>query len=201
MALSLILLIGATLLIRSLISLYHVDLGFQPNPVLACHIVLPQAKYNDASKHDAFYYPLIDRLRNLPGVESVAALYQGADVEMSLASTEFFNYPFCVEDQGDSDPPHTARFMQVTPDFFTTMGIPFRQGETLSEQGPDNAVIDEAFARECFGDTNPIGQNLLFQSPEWSPNPSYRGRRYRQELRYARSRTWCRLRAKDAASV
>jgi len=63
---------------------------------------------------------------------------------------------------------HSARFMLVTPDFFATMGIPFLRGQTVTDQGADNVVIDRTFARQCFGDVDPVGQTLLFHgSGDW----------------------------------
>ncbi len=165
LGLSLILLIGATLLIRSLIALTSVDLGFQPDHVLGVHIVLPEAKYAEAGRADSFFRTLLERLQSLPGVESVGALFNGTEVGEALGSMEFFNMDFTVAGQSDSTQVRSARFMLVTPDFFATMGIPFLRGRTVTDQGPDNVVIDRAFARECFGDADPIGQTLLFQGP------------------------------------
>jgi len=168
LGLSLILLIGATLPIRSLIALTSVDLGFQPDHVLGVHIVLPEAKYAEAGRADNFFRTLLERLQGLPGVESVGALFNGTEVGEALGSMEFFNMDFTVAGQSDSTQVHSARFMLVTPDFFATMGIPFLRGQTVTDQGPDNVVIDRAFARECFGDADPIGQTLLFHgSADW----------------------------------
>jgi putative ABC transport system permease protein len=168
LGLSLILLIGATLLVRSLIALTSVELGFQPDSVLAVHIVLPEAKYAEAGRADSFFRTLMERLRGLPGVESVAGLFNGTEVGEALGSMEFFNMEFTVAGQADSTQVHSARFMLVTPDFFATMGIPFLRGQTVTDQGPDNVVIDKAFARQCFGDADPVGQTLLFHgSGDW----------------------------------
>ena len=169
LGLSLILLIGATLLIRSLISLTSVDLGFQPDNVLALHIGLPTTKYTEETQCDAFFRSLLERLGALPGVDSVGGLFNGVGVEYSLGATELFRDKFCIEGQGDSPQIHKARFMLVTPAYFATMGMPFLRGQTVTDQGPDNVVIDEAFARECFGDANPIGQTLLVYGPEGPP--------------------------------
>jgi putative ABC transport system permease protein len=169
LGLSLILLIGATLLVRSLLALTSVDLGFQPDHVLAVHIVLPEAKYAQAGRADGFFRTLMERLRGLSGVESVAGLFNGTEVGEALGSMEFFEDRFVVGAQGDSAPVHTARFMLVTPGFFATMGIPFLRGQTVTDQGPDNVVIDKTFARQCFGDADPIGQDLFFHGHNYPP--------------------------------
>ncbi|MHC4519175.1 MAG: ABC transporter permease [Planctomycetota bacterium] len=169
LGLSLILLIGATLLIRSLIALTSVELGFEPDKVLALHISLPEAKYAEEKQSDGFFRSLLERLGTLPGVDSVGAEYNGVGVDYTLAATELFLDKFCVGGQGDSAPIHKARFMIVTPEYFATMGIPFLRGQTLTDQGPDSVVIDEAFARKCFGDADPIGQTLHFREPGGEP--------------------------------
>ncbi|UCD51389.1 MAG: ABC transporter permease, partial [Phycisphaerales bacterium] len=168
LGLSLILLIGATLLVRSLIALTSVDLGFQPDSVLAVHVVLPEAKYAQAGQSDGFFRTLLERLPALSGVDSVGALYNGVGVDYTLASAELFNMDFTIAGQSDAAQVHSARFMLVTPDYFATMGIPFLRGQTVTDRGPDNVVIDKTFARQCFGDTDPVGQTLLFHgSGNW----------------------------------
>jgi putative ABC transport system permease protein len=169
LGLSLILLIGATLLIRSLIAVTSVELGFEPDKVLALYIGLPEAKYTEQRQSDAFFRSLLERLGRMPGVDSVGAEYNGVGVDYTLGATELFRDKFYVGVQGDSAPIHSARFMQVTPSYFATMGIPFLRGQTVTEQGPDNVVIDETFARTCFGDADPIGQTLHFGKPSGQP--------------------------------
>jgi putative ABC transport system permease protein len=169
LGLSVILLIGATLLIRSLIALTSVELGFEADRVLAVQVALPEAKYTEQKQSDGFFRLLLERLGTVPGVDSVAALHNGVGVEYTLGATEFFSDKFYVGGQGDSAPIHGARFMQVTPGYFATMGIPFLRGQTVTGQGPDNVVIDEAFARTCFGDADPIGQTLHFGKPDGHP--------------------------------
>ncbi len=169
LALSLILLIGATLLIRSLIGLTRLDLGFQPDRVLAVHVVLPEAKYTEASQYDSFFRSLLDRLRAVPGVDSVGALYNGTGIDETLGATDFLSMDYAVGNQDDAAPLHSARVMLVTAEYFATMGIPFLRGQTFTTQDPGNIVIDEALAHECFGDTNPIGQILRFGGPDGQP--------------------------------
>jgi len=169
LGLSVILLIGATLLIRSLIAVTRVELGFEPDKVLALYIGLPEAKYTEKKQSDAFFRSLLERLGAMPGVDSVGAEYNGVGVDYTMGATELFRDKFCVGGRGDSAPTHSARFMQVTPSYFATMGIPFLRGQTVTEQGPDNVVIDETFARTCFGDADPIGQTLHFGEPSGHP--------------------------------
>ena len=73
LGLSLILLIGAMLLIRSLLALQSIDLGFRPRNILAAGIQLPYIAYDEAVARDAFFQPLLERLQILPHVRAVAA--------------------------------------------------------------------------------------------------------------------------------
>ncbi|UCF16725.1 MAG: ABC transporter permease, partial [Phycisphaerales bacterium] len=102
LGLSLVLLIGAALLVRSLIALQRVDLGFTPDKVLALQIELPRAKYPEEHQNDNFFRSLLERLGALSGVDSVGALHNGLEIEYTLGATELFKDKFCVADQGDS---------------------------------------------------------------------------------------------------
>jgi len=161
LGLSLVLLIGAALLIRSLIALESVDLGFRPENVLAMHIRLPDAKYNKTAHYNAFFRPLLERLRALPGVRSAAALFHGGDVADAFDLANGMDFSFSISRQADSKPGNSARWVSVTPDFFETMGTKFLRGQTLTDQDPDAIVIDETLARQCFPDADPIGQSLI----------------------------------------
>ena len=158
--LSLILLIGAALLIRSLIALESVHLGFQPENVLAMQIWLPQAKYTEAAQYNAFFQPLLERLRALPDVRAAAAYCLGLDITEALIPSEVLDQDFSVPGRADSAPRSRGRLMIVTPDYFAALGIRFLRGQTFIEGDPDTVVINEAFARACFPDTDPLGQSL-----------------------------------------
>lgn len=163
LALSLILMIGATLLVRSLVTLHSVDLGFQCDNVLALYVQLPEAKYTEGAQFNGFFWPLLERLRALPGVRSAAAMVHGTEINDVLTAETALSMDFSAAGPAESTPRRQARFVLVTPDYFATMGIPFLRGQTLTEQGPDNVVIDETFARQCFGDTDPVGQTLVMR--------------------------------------
>jgi predicted permease len=154
LGLSLVLLIGSALLIRSLMALASVDLGFRPENVLAMEILLPYAKYTKTAQQNVFFESLLERLRALPHVQS-AALSDTWGVTGGYAAR------FSLSGQPDTGLRHTAKWRSVTPDFFMALGVRFLRGQTLSEQDPDGVVIDEILARECFPDTDPVGQRLI----------------------------------------
>lgn len=159
--LSLILLIGAVLLIRSLIALQAVDLGFRPENVLAMHVALPRMKYPETQQSQAFFDPLLQRVRALPDVR-VAALVSpeidwgagGAYIDVML----------------DGRPPEPgeqryAKWMAVTPGFFQAMGIEVLRGRTFTDEdvqkgASSGVVIDENLARKYFPDIDPVGQKM-----------------------------------------
>jgi putative ABC transport system permease protein len=159
LGLSLVLLIGAALLIRSLMALASVDLGVRPENVLAMEIHLPYAKYTNTAQQNAFYQSLLERLRALPHVQS-AALLDGWGVTDVLGKGGYAAR-FSLSGQTDTGLRHTAKWRSVTPDFFTALGVRFLRGQALSDQDPDGVVIDEILARECFPGVDPIGQRLI----------------------------------------
>ena len=159
LGLSLILLIGSALLIRSLMALASVDLGFRPENVLALEIRLPYAKYTNTAQRKAFFQPLLERLGALPHVQS-AALFDGFGVTDVLGEGGDA-VSFSLSGQTDTGLRHTAKWQSVTPDFFAALGVRFLRGQTLSEQDPDGVVIDEILAQKCFPGVDPVGQRLI----------------------------------------
>lgn len=164
LGLSLVLLIGSALLIRSLMALASVDLGFRPENVLTMEIRLPYAKYTNTAQRNAFCQSLLERLRALPGVQS-AALSDNSGV------TDAYTAPFSLSGQTDAGPRHSAQWRSVTPDFFTALGVRFLRGQTLSDQDPDGVVIDEILAQKCFPGVDPVGQRLVTEDGSFGQNP------------------------------
>lgn len=154
LGLSLVLLIGSALLIRSLMALANVDLGFRPENVLTLGMRLPYAKYTNTAQQNAFCQSLLERLRALPGVQSVAS-------SDSWSVTDGYTARFSLAGQTDAGLRHTANWRSVTPDFFAALGVRFLRGQTLAEQDPEGVVVDEILARACFPDTDPVGQRLI----------------------------------------
>lgn len=161
LGLSLMLLIGAALLIRSLIALEHIDLGFRPENVLAMSIRLPQAKYTQAAQYNAFFQPLLERLRTLPHVRSAAALFHAGNAADAVGSTQSGGSSFAIPGQADPRHANSAKWVSVTPSFFEAMGIRLLKGRTFTDQDEHAIVIDEVLSRECFPDVEPIGQRLI----------------------------------------
>jgi len=157
--LSLILLVGAALLIRSLIALQSLDLGFEPENMLAVEVQLPTAKYPDSPHCSAFYDEALGQVRRLPHVPAAGLVSIG----LQLGAMEA-DLPFSVPGHppSDSEEPPRAKWICVSPDFFKAMGIRLLSGRDFTEEDrASHIVIDETIARRYFGDDDPVGRTLL----------------------------------------
>jgi putative ABC transport system permease protein len=156
LGLSLVLLIGAALLIRSLIGLAIMDLGFRPEKVLVANIHLPDAKYPEDHQSGAFFAALLERLRGLPGVRSAAMVHNAYSLTDRASDEVEVSLP------GRTDPVEgdLAKAIEVSPDFFRTMGLTVLRGRTFTERDEEGVVIDEVLAGRYFPDSDPVGQRL-----------------------------------------
>jgi predicted permease len=165
-ALSVVVVVGAALLVRSFWTLRNVDPGFDPSHVLAVDLTLPTARYDDAAT-TLFYRRLVERMGVLPGVTIAAA---ASDLP-PVAGTNNWD----IEILGRARAPGTAapspNVRSVTPGFFRALRITPVTGRVL---GPEDAgssqlvaVINETAARTIWRGGNPIGQQVRFapQSP------------------------------------
>ncbi|MBA2502310.1 MAG: ABC transporter permease, partial [Pyrinomonadaceae bacterium] len=161
-ALSLVLLAGAGLMIRSFISLLNVQPGFNASNVLTADITLPRLKYPEPEQRVKFYEQLLDRASSLPGVTAVAAV-NNIPVGWSNTETGFY-----VEGRG-APPVGQAPlvfFQVISPNYFNAMQIPLLQGRALTERDTADAplvvIVSNLLAREYFGNENPLGKRLRF---------------------------------------
>src|SRR5215216_1294162 len=168
-ALSLVLLIGAGLMIRSFAKLNQVDPGFNPDKVFTMGVTLLYSKYPDDERVASFYSQLLDRAAATPGVASAGAI---SDLPFSGANT---SDSFTIEGRppvAKQDEPSTE-YRVVTPRYFESMGIPLLAGRdvawTDTKQSPNVVVINQAFARRHFAGESPLGQRLRLQGQERDP--------------------------------
>ncbi len=163
-ALSLILLIGAGLMIRSLWQLHRVELGFNPKNVLTMHFTIPPYKFKYdlvreraliGTQERAFIERVVDRVKSLPGVVSAAAT--------SSVPLRGVDYHQAGEIAGRPGY-YSGRFRVVSNDYFRTMGIRLSKGRTFTEQDTQQSgkvvVVTEEFARKYFPNAEPLGQRL-----------------------------------------
>jgi putative ABC transport system permease protein len=160
-SLSLLLLAGAGLLIRSFFNLQATNVGFDPTRLLVINEALPRATYSEEQKQRAFYLQILPKLAALPGFESVAGVnpapFNGGD-----------DSTFRMEFAADPGPGHhpEASHVLATPGYFRTLRIPLRAGRDFephdNENAPHVAMVNETFIRRFIPDRNPIGQRILF---------------------------------------
>lgn len=158
-ALSLVLLVGAGLMMKSFVRLTQVDPGFNADRLLVFNTGL--ARSADAMQQTNFYREVVERIKAVPGVQSV-----GAVSRLPLAggnSSRSFSVP--------GDPQSYEADVRVsTPDYFSTMGIPLVRGRHFTEHDTGTslpvAIINQATAAAAFKGRNPIGQYLTDFGPK-----------------------------------
>ncbi len=161
-ALSMLLLAGAGLLVKSFGNLITTNPGFDSNRVVTAEVILPGAKYSSMpSRFHPFYDRLLEKLRALPGIESVGAAtplpFSGND-----RSTSFW-----IDGRPDPGPGNhpDASHLSVVGDYFRAMAIPLLAGRTFERRDQANSLpvvmINDVFRRNFFPNENPIGQHLL----------------------------------------
>jgi putative ABC transport system permease protein len=168
-ALSLVLLVGAGLLIRSFAKLNQVNPGFKPDQVLTLGVSLLANKYPEEEQVAGFYSQILERLAAVPGVTSVAAT---SDLPFSGGNT---TDNFVIEGRPpiakEAEP--LTEYHVATPRYFQSMDIPLLSGRDFSEadtkKSPNVVVINEEFARRHFGSENPLGHRLKLQGQERDP--------------------------------
>jgi predicted permease len=159
-ALSMVLLVGAGLLIRSLVRLRNVNAGFDARNVLTMRVALPPARYPKGPQMAAFYDQVVKKVSAMPGVRS-AAVCSALPVRPVRFS------PVLV--QGQPEIPLAARplmaIQMVSPAYFRTLRVALRQGREFNERddpgAPLVAVVNETLVRRYWPHDNPIGKHLL----------------------------------------
>ena len=161
-AISLTLLVGAGLMIRSLDRLRAVDTGFRTDHLLTAQIPLPRVKYDSTPERVAFYAALQERLGALPdvrGVTMASGLPYGGN---GVAQIGYFIEGRTPRHDNAKVP--VAYFHTVTADYFTVLGIPLRRGRVFAPadraDAPPVAIVNETLARQEFAGENPVGKRF-----------------------------------------
>jgi len=163
-ALTLVLLTGAGLLIKSFINLQRVDPGFNPQNVLTMRLSLPAYKYPGDETFKSFTTQLLQRVKHLPGVQSA-----GLTTALPLSSVEAAS-SFTVEGQPlptDGSFP-VASYRVVSPDYFQVVSVPLLKGRVFTDQDVQDVqsvvIINQSMARSVFGNEDAIGKRLFVGS-------------------------------------
>jgi len=172
-ALSLTLLVGAGLLIRSVAKLQGVDPGFDPKNVLTFNLALPQAKYRSDTSQILFGDQLLPQLNAVPGVRAAgftSVMPFSGGWSTSTLSVEGVTVP-----PGQNGPWGDVRI--ASPRFFEALRIPLKRGRLLTDQdrqgAPLVALIDEQFVKKYFPNTDPIGKRMTFGGQTKGPDSSW----------------------------
>jgi putative ABC transport system permease protein len=159
-ALSLLLLVGAGLLIKSFMRLQNVDSGFDPRGVLTMRIVVPSTRYPQPDQVRAFYREVLRRVSALPGVTKVGA-NNGVPLSGSGGSgTTTVDNPAFADDRGMPE----ADWRIVTPGYFEAIGMTLIRGRAFDERDTESgqpvAIIDETMANTFWPNEDPIGKRI-----------------------------------------
>jgi predicted permease len=164
-ALSLMLLVGAGLLVRSFARLQNVDPGFKSDHVLTAQISLPATQYPDAGERVAFWTRLLDGVRRVPGVTSVG-LTSNIPLSGNVSSGSYSILGLAL---GHNEARPHARQEVVGGDHFGALQIPLVKGRLFSNlDTPTSApvvVIDQYLVDRYFRDRDPIGQQIQTGGP------------------------------------
>ena len=157
-ALTLVLLIGAGLLLKSFWRVLQVDPGFNPEHVTTMEVSLPASEYPDSTRKISFYRQLFERTRALPGVQSAGMINNlplggidlNAQIPIAGRPEERWGY---------------GSFRVASPDYFKAMNIPLLKGRYFSEQDNETAetvtVISQIIADTTFKGEDPLGQRII----------------------------------------
>lgn len=161
-AVTLVLAVGATLLLRSFLNLSRVNLGFDPHNVLTMQLRLQGPRYNTAEAHREFYRQLVERLEARPGVVAATAILT-RPLEGSIGWEAHFALAGQTPEQISQNT--VANYEIVSPHYFRTLGIPLKAGRAFTEfdktDAPPVVIISETMARRLFPPgVDPVGQRM-----------------------------------------
>ena len=157
-----VILTGTGLLVKSLNRIHKVDPGFNPEGVITFNISLPETQYAIKEQKAAFFQELINRIRSIPGTLSVGAINF-----LPLGKANTMRVLYTIEGQVPSSgfENRFAAYFVVTPDYLKTMGIPLIQGQYIAEQDTRDSqpvvLIDQVIAKSHWPNESPIGKRLI----------------------------------------
>ena len=154
-ALSVVLLMGAGVLLRSLTALRAVDVGIDARNVLTLRLSRPQTPNEDADRSRAFFLSVLDRLRALPGVAKVGAI---DDLPTQSGSVQ----PLVVAGRPELPPNEqpTVEVRQITPGYLQAIGIPLLRGRDVADADRETVLVSASAAKLLWGDAEPIGTRV-----------------------------------------
>ena len=154
-AISMVLLVGSGLLLKSFMTLNHVQLGIATEHVINMRIALPDLTYPTLERREIFFEDLAERVSHLPGIQSVAF---ANNFPLRGGWSSDFRPENGIRQSGEAD------YQAVSPGYFQTLGIALERGRLLTPAdrvgSPPVAVVNTALARQFFADEDPIGRRF-----------------------------------------
>jgi putative ABC transport system permease protein len=154
-ALSVVLLMGAAVMLRSLIALATVDAGFSAENVLTMRVSLPERRYPETARVRAYFDEAVRRLRALPGVQAAGAID-------SLPLLGGSVQPVVLEGRAEllpRDQP-TTEVRRILPGYLASMRIPVLRGRDVADNDQDVVMVSRGAAKLLWGDDDPIGRRI-----------------------------------------
>jgi putative ABC transport system permease protein len=169
-ALSLVLLVGALLFVRSLGNLMSVDPGFQPEGVVTVNLDYRRPQYSK-ERRPVVNRELLQKLSSRPGVISAA------QVLLTPVSGSGWDSPIRPDGPGTSESGKDSFFNRIGPGYFKTMGTAVVDGRDFDDRdtlsSPKVAIVNQAFARKFFGGANVVGRTFHVEASAGKPDPQY----------------------------
>jgi predicted permease len=166
LALTLVLLVGAGLMVRSFLKVYTLDLGIRTDNLMSMRMQLPDNKYPTPEARRAFYDRLAPRLAAVPGADSVSLTTGVPPFGGGRRGVDIEGRPVR---KADEEAPQVTT-ITISPAFFETVGVQMRRGRAFKETdgaaGSETVIINERFATQYFSGEDPIGRRIKFvQNP------------------------------------
>lgn len=170
-AFSLMLLVGAGLMIKSFMKLQSVNPGFNPDQILTLHLTLPRARYDTREKINLYNQQLIERVTAVRGVKAAGLTISLPPDRLEVSDS------FSIEGkpwpQGETEP--SVPVVLISPEYFDAMGVPVLRGRAFNETdrmgAPLVSIISQSLAERYFGDEDPIGKRFKVGGADRPRNP------------------------------
>jgi putative ABC transport system permease protein len=153
-ALSLMLLMGAGVMIQSLLALRHGDTGFDPNNVLTMRVRLVEVRYPTAGQRSAFFEAALQRIRALPGIVAAGTI---DDLPFADGSSQ----TLALEGYAPQRDPVAVQVRQISPGYLRAMGIPVLRGRDVLDSDADVLLVSQDAAKLYWGDDDAIGRHAI----------------------------------------
>jgi len=160
-AMTVVLLCGAGLLVRSLLALIHDETGVHAENVLTMRVELPASRYNPPQRL-GFFRQVIERLEALPGVQSASA---ATDIPVETLRTSGTSFQILGQAEMPPNERPTTRVRVITPGYFKTLGIPMLSGRDFTQDdqtrpAPQVFIVNETFAKRYFPNGDPLSESI-----------------------------------------